>query len=278
MKSSKSPYDALLELPPREDEKTDAQFVTSLARGLEVLRAFNDMGGPLGNQELARYCDLPKPTVSRLTHTLTKLGYLEYLPRLSKYRLGLGVLALGHANIGGAALHRAAHAHMQALALETDVSVALGGRDRLSMIYLDVCRGRQSAAFSLDVGARIPVYLSAMGFAYLWAVPEGARDFLLDAIKKRLDADWKQFTRRLDASFKALEKQGFCIADGFYERSIGGVGVPLSLRDGAEVYAITCSAPTFQVPVTRLESEIGPRLAAMVAGVKADLEGAGRDW
>ncbi len=277
MKSAKTPYDALLELPAREEEKTDGQFVTALARGLEVLRAFNDIGGPLGNQELAAYCDLPKPTVSRLTHTLTKLGYLEYLPRLSKYRLGLGVLALGHANIGGAALHRAAHAHMQELAIDTDVSVALGGRDRLSMIYLDVCRGTQTAAFSLDVGARIPLYLSAMGFAYLWAIPDGARDFLLDAIRKKVGDDWKLFSRRLDVSFKALQKQGFCIADGFYERSIAGVGVPLSLQGGAEVYAITCSAPSFQVPVARLEEEIGPRLAAMVAGVKADLERGGRD-
>ncbi len=277
MKSQKTPYDALLELPSREEDKPDAQFVTALARGLEVLRAFNDIGGPLGNQELAQYCDLPKPTVSRLTHTLTRLGYLEYLPRLSKYRLGLGVLALGHANIGGAALHTAAHAQMQQLASDTDVSVALGGRDRLSMIYLDVCRGQQSAAFSLDVGARIPLYLSAMGFAYLWAIPEGARDFLLDAIRKRVGADWKLFSKRLDACFKALEKHGFCIADGFYERSICGVGVPLSLQGGAQVYAITCSAPSFQVPAAQLQEAIGPRLVAMVAGIKVELERAMRE-
>ncbi|MDH3232081.1 MAG: helix-turn-helix domain-containing protein, partial [Alphaproteobacteria bacterium] len=53
----------------------DRQFVTALARGLEVLRAFQE-GGPLGNQEIARRTGLPKPTVSRLTHTLKQLGYI----------------------------------------------------------------------------------------------------------------------------------------------------------------------------------------------------------
>ena len=68
--------------------KNDRQFVTALARGLEVLRAFGPGSGPLGNQEIAEFAGLPKPTVSRLTHTLTKLGYLNYLPRLGKYELG----------------------------------------------------------------------------------------------------------------------------------------------------------------------------------------------
>jgi len=40
---------------------------------------------------------LPKSTVSRLTYTLTKLGYLDYVEHRSKYRLGSASLALGSA-------------------------------------------------------------------------------------------------------------------------------------------------------------------------------------
>jgi DNA-binding IclR family transcriptional regulator len=273
MKSISKPVDALLELPGRDEEKVDPQFVTALARGLEVLRAFEPKDGPLGNQEIAERCGLPKPTVSRITYTLTKLGYLEYVPRLSKYRIGLGVLALGHASVGGAALRRAARPYMQELATHADATVALGGRDRLSMIYLDVCRGRQTATFSLDVGSRIPVYLSAMGFAYLWAIPEKARDFLFDAIRHRLGNDWQTFNTNLESAFKSLDQNGFCVAEATYERAINGVGVPLSLQGGAEVYAISCSAPTFQMSAERLRDEIGPRLVALSAAIKSELEG-----
>src|ERR1700726_1806388 len=126
-------FATLLELPSADSEKADRQFVTAIARGLEVLRAFEPQDGPLGNQELAERTRLPKPTVSRITHTLTMLGYLYYVPRSSKYLIGLGVLALGHACIGGAALRAVARPHMQRLAAYADATIALGGRDRLNM-------------------------------------------------------------------------------------------------------------------------------------------------
>lgn len=273
MKPMNKALDALLELPSRDDETVDSQFVTALARGLEVLRVFEPKDGPLGNQEIAERCQLPKPTVSRITYTLTKLGYLEYLPRLSKYRIGLGVLALGHSCISAAALRRAARPRMQDLATLVDGSVALGGRDRLSMVYLDVCRGHQTAMFSLEAGARIPIYRSAMGFAYLWAIPEKAREFLLGAMSKRLGTEWRAVKKQIDAAFKSLERDGFCVAQATFERAISGVGVPLLLQDGTEVYAVTCSAPAFQMSAEKLQEEVGPRLVALINNVTADLEG-----
>jgi hypothetical protein len=54
--------------------KTDRHFVTALARGLEVLACFRHGDRMLGNQELSKRCGLAKSTVSRLTHTLTRLG------------------------------------------------------------------------------------------------------------------------------------------------------------------------------------------------------------
>src|ERR1700751_6481155 len=66
---------------------TDRSFVVALSRGLDVLRAFQPNDGLLGNQEIAARTSLPKPTVSRLTYTLTKLGYLTPVPRFEKYRL-----------------------------------------------------------------------------------------------------------------------------------------------------------------------------------------------
>jgi DNA-binding IclR family transcriptional regulator len=276
MKPMSKPVDALLGLPSREDDSVDSQFVTALARGLEVLRAFEPKEGPLGNSELAERSGLPKPTVSRITYTLTKLGYLEYLPRLGKYRIGLGVLALGHECVGGAALRRAARPFMQDFASYADASVALGGRDRLSMVYLDVSRGLQTASFSLDAGARIPMYRSAMGFAYLWAIPDKARNFLFEAMRKRLGEEWPKVKKQIAAAFKSLDRDGFCVAEGTYERAICGAGVALSLRDGAEVYAISCSAPAFQLSAQRLRDEIGPRLVALVTSVKNELEGHAR--
>ena len=75
----------------------DPNFVTALARGLELLRAFRPGDTLLGNQEFVRRTGFPKATVSRLAGTLVSLGYLRYDEALGKYGLDAGVLALGFA-------------------------------------------------------------------------------------------------------------------------------------------------------------------------------------
>ena len=100
---------------PSGSPQRDRQFVEALARGLEVLRAFAPNQVLLGNQEIARATGLPKPTVSRLTYTLTKLGYLTYSDRLGKYQLGAPALALGYAvlsNMGIRQLAQIGRAHV----------------------------------------------------------------------------------------------------------------------------------------------------------------------
>jgi len=61
------------------EHEGDRQFATTLARGLEVLRCFTPLEPLLGNKEISVRTGLPKPTVSRLTYTLTKLGYRQNL-------------------------------------------------------------------------------------------------------------------------------------------------------------------------------------------------------
>src|SRR6266481_7837800 len=77
------------------EHEGDRQFATTLARGLEVLRCFTPLEPLLGNKEISVRTGLPKPTVSRLTYTLTKLGYLRHNMRLGKYQLGSAVLSIG---------------------------------------------------------------------------------------------------------------------------------------------------------------------------------------
>src|SRR6476659_9511252 len=82
---------------PGKKVATDRSFVVALSRGLDVLRAFHPNDGLLGNQEIAARTNLPKPTISRLTYTLTKLGYLTPVPRFEKYQLAPSAMSLGYA-------------------------------------------------------------------------------------------------------------------------------------------------------------------------------------
>src|SRR5262245_57519678 len=77
-------------------EDPDPRFNNVLARGLAVMRAFQIDRTLLGNLELAQITGLARPTVSRLTFTLTHLGYLRYREEFGKYELAAGVVGLAY--------------------------------------------------------------------------------------------------------------------------------------------------------------------------------------
>src|SRR5919202_1383547 len=77
-------------LTATHDLSTDRNFSENLARGLDVLRAFTAEDRVLSNRELSDRTGLPKPTISRLTYTLTLLGYLSRVEKLQKFRLAAG--------------------------------------------------------------------------------------------------------------------------------------------------------------------------------------------
>ena len=108
--------------PPRAPE--DRHFVEALARGLEVLACFRS-GTRLGNQEIALRCNLPKSTVSRLTSTLTRLGYLIQSEDGGKFRLGTATLSLGSAMLSKLDVRQLARPWMEELAAVAKVEVAL---------------------------------------------------------------------------------------------------------------------------------------------------------
>jgi DNA-binding IclR family transcriptional regulator len=264
-------FKTLLALPGPEEEKTDRQFITALARGLEVLRAFEPGDGFLGNLEIAERTRLPKPTIARITHTLTTLGYLDYNRRLEKYALGTPVLSLGYACLSNIGLRRVARPHMQELADFANISVALGNRDRLNLAYLELAHGSATVSLRLDVGARVPIHRSAMGMAYLHALPPAEREFLVDAIRKHDEKEFPKFKKRLSAAFKELDATGYCVGLGLYERTVNGVGAALRMREGGSIYAFNCSGPSFQLTEEFIRSQVGPRLVTMVQNIELDL-------
>jgi len=84
---------------PNQDESY-SKAVRVLSRGLTLIRAFCPRNRPLNNGELSVATGLTRPTVSRITATLTRMGYLDYLPNQARYRLGEAALALGFGAIG----------------------------------------------------------------------------------------------------------------------------------------------------------------------------------
>jgi DNA-binding IclR family transcriptional regulator len=252
---------------------TDRSFVVALSRGLDVLRAFQPNDGLLGNQEIAARTKLPKPTVSRLTYTLTKLGYLTPVPRFEKYQLTPSAMALGYAALANLGVRHLSEPFREEVMRETGGAVAVGGRDRHSMIYFGQSRNGLTLGVQLDVGSRVPIATTAMGRAYFWALPPEDRANLIRELREHYGSRWAKMRDGLERSGDAIAKYGFAISAGDWQDDISAAGVALKLNDGTGPYAFNCGAPAFRFTEDRLRNDIGPRLLAMVRNIEAALGG-----
>src|SRR6476661_5585305 len=258
---------------PGKKVATDRNFVVALSRGLDVLRAFRPNDGLLGNQEIAARTNLPKPTVSRLTYTLTKLGYLTPVPRFEKYQLAPSAMALGYAALANLGVRHLSEAYREEVMRETGGAVAVGGRDRLSMIYFGQSRNGLTLGVQLDVGSRIPIATTAMGRAYIWALPGEERASLLRELREHYGSRWLRMRDGIERAGETVAKLGFAISAGEWQNDVHAVGVALKLKDGTGPYAFNCGAPAFRFTEDRLRHDIGPRLVAMVRNIEAALGG-----
>ncbi|MEN1310567.1 IclR family transcriptional regulator [Pseudomonas aeruginosa] len=265
-----SAFEAVLIDPMQEkdEELKDRQFVTALARGLELLRCFTPRESLLGNQELAKKTGLPKPTVSRLTHTLTRLGYLRRLPHSGKYQLEVGVMSFGYAMLSNLSIRALARPLMEEMAGYAKAAVAMAARDRLSMVYLDVVHGEANLTMRRQVGSHLSLHRSAIGRACLAAMPEDEREFILGHIRKRHPEDWPEVRKGLERAFRDYADYGFCLSLGEWQRDVNAVGVALH-HESHGLLAFNCGGPSFHLKREKLEDDIGPRLLHMVHNIEA---------
>lgn len=257
-----------LSLPARRKRAAGAgeganspDFITALARGLDVLRCFRHGVAALGNLDLARLTGLPKPTISRITYTLRELGYLRYHPDTGKYSPGYGVLALGFGLLAGLEVRELAKASMSDLARETGGAVALGAFDGDAMTYVEAIHGSSALYLRLPVGYRATLD-SAMGRAYLASL--SAHE--CDAVLARLD----QAAPAPDAIARAraeIDQAGCCFALGEWQSGINAVAVPFTSITGEGVFVMSCGGPASLLEASHLRERVAPALLAAVAGL-----------
>ena len=254
----------------REEVEEDRRFVTALARGLDVLRCFGPGEQWLGNQEIARRTGLPKPTVSRITFTLTSLGYLDHSPEREMYAVGLPAIGLGFRVLSHFDIGRVARPFMQALADEVRGAVSLGVRHGDEVVYVAHCRSAAPLTLGLDVGARLPMAQSAMGRAVLFCLEEQAREQILRCVQQSsAPAAWNGLRAALAEAAADFAVRGFVATAPGAE--IGVAAVPLPIGDGREPLGLNCGGPAGAFPQEKLLNEVGPRLVRAAAAIGAAL-------
>jgi len=247
-------------------ELGDRQFVIALARGLRVLQAFSVGDARLSNAELARRTGLPRPTISRLTHTLSKLGYLSPHPEGDGYRLEPHILTLGYPVLAGLGVRQLIRPMLEAIANNEGITAAIATRDGVHMIFVERIRAPSITALQQDIGTRVPIATTAIGRAYLAGLSEASRTQLLDEIRvSGLPEWWPQTKEAVEHEMARYADRGYCVG-GDWNPEVNGVAVPLLLPNEV-LLSIGCGGPRTRLSDERLEA-VGERLKSIIHGLK----------
>lgn len=250
-------------------ESADRDFVTALARGLEVLRCFSRNPGALGPTEVAQLAGLPKSTVTRLIYTLTRLDYLAYVQASGKYRLGPAMLSLNTMPSAQLDVREIARPLMQELAQATGAQVALAVRDQLSLLYLESFRGQCLVTLNLTVGSRIPLAVTAGGRAYLAGLASGQRAELLERLRSLDEHAWLAIEPGIKAAMKEYAETGCCSSMGDWVKQVNGIAAPLAASPGQPLMAVSIAGVAELYPAEKMLAELRPRLLDMVHTIEA---------
>lgn len=186
----------------------------SLERGLELLRAFRPGTSALTNAELARRTGLARPTVSRLTRSLVDAGFLCHEAASGGYRLAAVVLSLAYSFRYAAPELDAALPLMRRVADAEHVNVGLAVADGTEIVYLDsIRRERSRTHLPAPPGSRLPLELTAVGHAYLAAIPPAARAELFAAFAERHGATWPRLRAAIERARASCTQHGWCVAE-----------------------------------------------------------------
>lgn len=264
-----------MESPSLAGEPAEARgdTVSALDRGLSVLRCFTHERPALGHTEIARMTGIPRPTVNRLVATLVANGMLKPTPAADRFTLGAGVLSLARVFLASLDIRAAARPVMQEMAEEMGASVYLAVADGMDMVMIEACRPQTSILVPrLDVGSRAPMAVSALGRAYLAALPDDARSQLLDSLRLLRGPEWSSIQPGLVQAIGEARRHGYCLSMGEFHREIHSVSVPL-VGPGDEVMALNCGGAGFVFTEEVLRQRIAPRLRATAQRIAADIGG-----
>lgn len=261
MKATPPPRDFGNLLMSIDDHKEDRQFVTALARGLQVLKCFTSGEEHLGNQEIAQRCRLPKSTVTRLTHTLTLLDFLHHDSAQNRYRLGLATLSLGGTTLLRLDAREISRPIMQELANQTGCLIALGMREGMSMLYLETARSDASMiTIRLNLGSRMPLPSTAMGRAYLAGSRPAARKSVMERVKNLNPEGYAEIAQAIDRACEEYEATDCCTSYSDWRGEVGAIATPLRVGKGMPMMVLSAAGTIQLMTPEFVESTVRPLL------------------
>jgi IclR family pca regulon transcriptional regulator len=246
------------------DALADPDFMTSLARGLAVLRAFADSRKPQTIAQISQQTGIPRAAVRRCLHTLARLGYVGSEDRRS-YSLRPRILELGHAYMTSSPLAASSQPLLDRVSDVIHESCSMSILDGDEILYI-ARSSTQDRIMSLDLGlgSRLPAHCTSMGRVLLAGLPHDELAAYLGRIKMiAYTSRTVTSPHKLAPILRDIARAGYAIVDQELEIGLRSLAVPVKDHLGRTAAAINVGVQASRISVADLQARVLPELRAV---------------
>jgi IclR family transcriptional regulator, acetate operon repressor len=241
----------------------------TLERGLRLLQFFA-AAGEATPAEAAKATGLSRSATYRIADRLRGWGFLELNPATEALRLGSEAVRLGMAALASLEVTRVAPPHLRSLADRTQETVNLAVLDGDDIVYIHKEEGTLAVKMSAQLGSRRPLHCTALGKAYLAALPPQELDVRLAGLElTRFTAATITDPGALGAELDRIRRRGWAIDDEEVEEGVYCLGAAVRDHRRLAVAAISVAGPAYRVRAKA--DQIGMLVAGTAAAISRRL-------
>jgi IclR family pca regulon transcriptional regulator len=247
--------------------------IESLAKGLSVLRLFDENVVSLRLREICDATGIPMPTAVRIVSTLEQDGFLDKTPD-GGFRPGLSVLTLGSATLRGSSLVQVSEKPLRDLADATGETVNLGVLLGDQVLYLARLRNSDLVTANVQVGSTLPAVYTSMGkllLAYL--TPAELEDRIGHTPFSGGAGPNAVSTReQLDERLALIRERGYSVQDEELAQGLRSISAPIWGRGTEPAGAINIAVSSSRHDVASLQGALLDRLQATADDISLRLK------
>ncbi len=248
---------------------TSPDFIEALARGLDVIRAFQPRQPVMSLAAVAAAAGLARPTARRILLTLEELGYVRAAS--GGFELTPRVLDLGMCYVLSRNLWEIARPHMEALVARTHESSSIAQLDGSDIVYVARVAVPKIIALAVTIGTRFPAVATSLGKVLLAGLPPGqVQRVLAEPSRSGITPRWQPDPAERDAVLREVRARGWSLTDEQLAPGIRSVAAPLRDGDGRVVAALNVTVHAAETPVGVLTGEYLPLLLQTASAISAD--------
>ena len=249
----------------------DPNFMTSLARGLAVIRGFSREKRHMTIAQLSQKTGIPRAAVRRCLYTLARLGYVASEDGRN-FALRPKLLGLGHAYLSSTPLVVTAQPFLDRVSDAVNESCSLAILEGDDTLYVARSLTSRIISVNLNVGGRLPAYCTSIGYVLLAHLPERELDDYLARVRllphtERTVTDAGKLRHQL----ATVRDAGYAVADQLMEIAVRSIAVPVQDAAGTVVAGMNVIVQAGRVSLRDMRTLYLPPLQAAARELGAQL-------